>query len=61
VDARPLPPSRSSSSSVGQLTLVAAVGPAIRTRDDEQTMRLIARRFGIGSIVALAVVVAAPS
>ena len=41
----------------GQLMLVAVVGPAIRKRGDEQTMRLIARRFGIGSL-ALAVVVA---
>ncbi len=34
------------------------MGPAIRKRVDEQTMRLIARRFGIGSVAALAVAVA---
>jgi uncharacterized membrane protein len=39
----------------GQLMLV---GPAIRKLGDEQTMRLIARRFDIGSVAALAVVVA---
>lgn len=42
----------------GQLMLVAAVGPAIRRRGDEDTMRLIARLFGAGSAVALAVIVA---
>lgn len=42
----------------GQLILVAAVAPALRRRGDEDTMRMIARRFGLGSIVALAVVVA---
>jgi uncharacterized membrane protein len=42
----------------GQLMIIAAIGPAIRKRGDEETMRVIARRFGIGSIVALAVVVA---
>lgn len=39
--------------------LAAAVGGAgNRKSGDEQTMRLIARRFGIGSVAALAVVVA---
>jgi hypothetical protein len=42
----------------GQLMLVAAVAPAIRRRGDDQTMRLIARRFGLGSTVALALAVA---
>ncbi len=42
----------------GQLMLIAVVGPAIRTRGGDETMRLIARRFGIGSVAALAVVVA---
>jgi uncharacterized membrane protein len=42
----------------GQLMLVAAVAPASRRRGDEETMRLIARRFGIGSVAALAVVTA---
>ena len=42
----------------GQLMLVAAVAPAVRRLGDEETMRLIARRFGIGSAVALATAVA---
>jgi uncharacterized membrane protein len=42
----------------GQLLLVAAVAPALRARGDEETMRAIARRFGVGSVVALAVVIA---
>jgi uncharacterized membrane protein len=42
----------------GQLLLVAAVAPALRRSGDEATMRLIARRFGVGSALALAVVVA---
>jgi uncharacterized membrane protein len=42
----------------GQLMLVAAVAPAVRRLGDEETMRLIARRFGIGSAVALAAAVA---
>jgi hypothetical protein len=45
----------------GQLMLIAAVASASRTRGGEETMRLIARRFGTGSIAALAVVVATPS
>ena len=42
----------------GQLMLVAAVTPAVRRRGDDDTMQLVARRFGIGSVVALAVAVA---
>jgi len=42
----------------GQLLLVAAVAPALRRSGDEATMRLNARRFGVGSALALAVVVA---
>lgn len=41
----------------GQLLLVAAVAPAIRRYGDDRAMRAIARRFGIGSIGALAVAV----
>ena len=42
----------------GQLLLVAAVAPALRRSGDEATMRLIARRFGIGSVVALGLAIA---
>jgi len=42
----------------GQLMLVAAVAPALRRTGDEATTRSIARRFGIGSVVALALVLA---
>lgn len=42
----------------GQLLLVAAVAPALRRSGDEATMRVIARRFGIGSVVALALAIA---
>lgn len=38
----------------GQLVLVAAVVPALRSRDREG-LRLVARRFGWGSLVALVV------
>ncbi len=38
--------------------LVAAVAPALRTRGEDETMRLIARRFGLGCIAALALAVA---
>ena len=41
----------------GQLVLVAAVVPALRGRDRE-ALRAVARRFGVGSLVALAVLVA---
>ena len=39
----------------GQLFLVAAVVPAFRGREDRDDLRAIARRFGGGSLIALAV------
>jgi putative copper export protein len=39
----------------GQLLLVAAITPVLR--DDRERMRAVARRFGIGSAVALAVII----
>ena len=42
----------------GQLMLVVAVAPALRTVDDEAPMRAVARRFGIGSGIALVVIIA---
>jgi peptidoglycan/LPS O-acetylase OafA/YrhL len=42
----------------GQLVLVATLVPAVRRRGDDGLMRDVARRFGIGSAVALAVLVA---
>ena len=42
----------------GQLVLVAALVPAVRRRGDDALLRDVARRFGIGSVVALAVLVA---
>lgn len=42
----------------GQLMLVVAVVPAVRRHGSEETMRSVARRFGIGSLVALAALVA---
>src|SRR5215210_479087 len=42
----------------GQLMLVVAVAPVLRGADDDTAMRAIARRFGLGSVVALAVIVA---
>ena len=39
----------------GQLVLVAAVVPAFRGAGDRERLRAIARRFGWGSLVALAV------
>jgi putative copper export protein len=42
----------------GELMLVAAVVPAVRRHGTDLTMRSAARRFGIGSVVALAVLVA---
>jgi uncharacterized membrane protein len=41
----------------GQMFLVAAVVPALRGREDREAIRAIARRFGQGSLVALAVLV----
>lgn len=42
----------------GQLVLVAAVVPAFAGAADRERLRSIARRFGVGSLVALAVLVA---
>ena len=42
----------------GQLALVVAVAPVLRAAGEETAMRSVARRFGIGSLVALAVVIA---
>lgn len=39
----------------GQLVLAAAIAPTLRGRDE---MKAIARRFGIGSAVALVVIIA---
>ena len=44
----------------GQIVLVAAVVPALRSRDRE-ALRAIARRFGWGSLVALVVLAATGS
>ena len=41
----------------GQLVVVAAVVPVERSNPDRARMRSIGRRFGIGSLVALAVLV----
>jgi uncharacterized membrane protein len=41
----------------GQLFLVAAVVPALRGAPDREGLRAIARRFGAGSLVAIAVLV----
>jgi uncharacterized membrane protein len=42
----------------GQLILAAAVAPAVRRHGGEDAMGSIARRFGIGSAIALAVLIA---
>ncbi len=42
----------------GQIVLVAAIVPVLRGSPDPQMMRGIGMRFGIGSMVALAVLVA---
>ena len=42
----------------GQLMLAVAIVPALRGRGEDATMRSIARRFGIGSAVALLVLIA---
>jgi uncharacterized membrane protein len=42
----------------GQLLLVAAVVPVLRRQPDRTAMRAVARRFGFGSLIALAVLVA---
>lgn len=45
----------------GQLVVVAAVVPVERDAPDRERMRAIGRRFGIGSLLALAVLVATGS
>jgi uncharacterized membrane protein len=45
----------------GQLVVVAAVVPVERDAPDRERMRSIGRRFGIGSLVALAVLAATGS
>lgn len=42
----------------GQLMLLVAVVPAVRRHGDEVVVRAVARRFGIGSLVAILVLVA---
>jgi uncharacterized membrane protein len=42
----------------GQLLLTVAVAPVLRARGDAAAVRSIAMRFGIGSVVALLVLVA---
>jgi putative copper export protein len=42
----------------GQLVLLVAVTPVLRRGGDDTLMRAIARRFGIGSVAALGVIVA---
>jgi len=41
----------------GQLLLLVAVTPVLRRSENEQTMRSIARRFGIGSAAALGLII----
>jgi uncharacterized membrane protein len=45
----------------GQLFLAAAVVPALRANEDREPIRAIARRFGAGSLAALAVLVVSGS
>jgi putative copper export protein len=42
----------------GQLVLAVAVVPVMRGRGDTSAMRAVARRFGIASVAALAVLIA---
>lgn len=42
----------------GQLVLVAAVVPAERDAPDRERLRAVARRFGHGTLVAIAVLIA---
>jgi uncharacterized membrane protein len=42
----------------GQLVLVVALVPAVRRAGDDALMLAVARRFGIGSLVAIVVLVA---
>lgn len=39
----------------GQMVLAAAVVPATRSLEDKSTIRAVARRFGFGSLIAIAV------
>lgn len=41
----------------GQLTLAAIVVPVLRDAEDRRPLRAAARRFGIGTLIALAVLV----
>jgi uncharacterized membrane protein len=45
----------------GQLMLASAVVPALRGEQDREQLRAVARRFGWGSLVALAVLIATGS
>ncbi len=45
----------------GQLMLASAVVPALRGEDNREQLRAVARRFGWGSLVALAVLIATGS
>jgi uncharacterized membrane protein len=42
----------------GQLMLAAVVVPALRGLEDREPMRAAARRFGVGTVVALVVLIA---
>src|SRR4029079_1996544 len=42
----------------GQLVLVVAIVPAVRRAGDDELMLAVARRFGLGSLVAILVLVA---
>ena len=42
----------------GQLVLAVAIVPVLRGRDEDSAMRAIARRFGIASAIALALLIA---
>ena len=42
----------------GQMMLVVSIVPVLSGRDDEETMRAVARRFGVASGVAIAVLLA---
>jgi len=42
----------------GQLMLVVAVVPAVRRHGDDVAMRAVARRFGVGSLFAIVVLIA---
>ena len=42
----------------GQLMLAAVVVPALRGLEDREPMRAAARRFGIGTVIAFAVLIA---